>query len=450
MASKTLKQRLRRLVNMADDLDREGADLSIRGGVRFRGANVFILACAIVVASVGLNVNSIPVIIGAMLISPVMGPILGFGFGLAIQDNPLVKSSIKNFLVMVAISIGASTLYFLLSPLRLENPTELLARTNPTIYDVLIALFGGFAGMLEQSRRQKGTVLSGVAIATALMPPLCTVGYGLSLLNARYLFGALYLFLINSVFIALATFLTAKYLHYPVVAESDTRRRLSRRSVTLVLLIIIVPSIYSAVQIVRESNFSRHVQQLVAAHGTIGRSLVYDHKVHFSSRHATAELLLAGPAPTDRELENFYRAAEDFGIMRNQIIINDQNLVAGFAAIESDMVRDIYQASEQRAAALADSVTRLSDSLSAYRSQTAAADAVAREVMVQYPAVRRVVVADGRTLTAENPSKPASQSLVLVETAKALPPADLQRLEAWLRVRLNQPQVAVVQTVTPQ
>ena len=143
MSKINIRYRLLRLVNMSDDLDREGASSSIRSGIQFQGANVLILACAIIIASVGLNVNSIPVIIGAMLISPVMAPILGFGFGLGIRDNQLVKSSLKNFLIMVSISIGASFLYFLLSPLRLENPTELLARTNPTLYDVLIALFGG-------------------------------------------------------------------------------------------------------------------------------------------------------------------------------------------------------------------------------------------------------------------------------------------------------------------
>ena len=140
-------------VNLSEDVDHSGANLSIRKNIAFKGHNVFILACAIIIASVGLNVNSIPVIIGAMLISPVMGPILGFGFGLGIRDNRLVKFSLENYLVMVAISIAASTLFFILSPLNLGNPSELLARTNPSIYDVLIALFGGIAGMLETSRK---------------------------------------------------------------------------------------------------------------------------------------------------------------------------------------------------------------------------------------------------------------------------------------------------------
>lgn len=186
-------QYLKDRVNLSEDIDHGSASLSIRKNIAFKGHNVFILACAIIIASVGLNVNSIPVIIGAMLISPVMGPIQGFGFGLGIQDNRLVKESMENFLIMVSISIAASALYFILSPLNLENPSELLARTNPSIYDVLIALFGGMAGMLETSRKDRGTVISGVAIATALMPPLCTVGYGLSILNWHYVLGALYL-----------------------------------------------------------------------------------------------------------------------------------------------------------------------------------------------------------------------------------------------------------------
>lgn len=163
-----LVKQFKGLVNMSDQIDRGAASTAIRSSVPFRGPNVFILACAIIIASVGLNLNSIPVIIGAMLISPLMGPILGFGLGLGTNDTALIKLSLKNFGVMVLISILASTLYFIISPLQLTQQTELLARTNPTIYDVLIATFGGVAGMLENSRREKGTVLAGVAIATEI------------------------------------------------------------------------------------------------------------------------------------------------------------------------------------------------------------------------------------------------------------------------------------------
>ena len=431
---------------MSDDLDREGAADNIRSGIHFRGANVFILICAIVIASVGLNVNSIPVIIGAMLISPVMAPILGFGFGLGIHDNQLVRSSLKNFFIMVCISIGASFLYFLLSPLRLENPTELLARTNPTLYDVLIALFGGFAGILEQSRKKKGTVISGVAIATALMPPLCTVGYGLSLFNVHYIFGALYLFIINSIFIALATFLVTKYLKYPVVSEGDNRRRLTTRSVAILLLVVIIPSIFSAVHIVRESNFNRHVQQLVMDNRTIGRTFIYDYKPHYSTKHATVELFVAGPVPTEQEMESFYNKAEDYGIFRTQIVINDNNLVTSMSEAESDIVKDIFKSGEERQALLADSVRRLSDSLAAFRSHDDLNDAVAHEIMVQYPVVSRVLLGNARILSSGAEAQCVTQYTVLLEASTPLSQSEIEKLKAWLRVRLGREQVDIIQS----
>ncbi len=219
------RERFKEIVNISKDVDWAIASDSIRSSIHFKGPNVWILAAAIIVASIGLNVNSIPVIIGAMLISPLMGPIMGFGLGLGTNNTALLKDSLKNLGIMVLISIVASTLYFVVSPLKMDNPTELLARTNPTIYDVLIALFGGFAGILETSRKEKGTVMSGVAIATALMPPLCTIGYGIATLQVKYAVGALYLFFINGVFIALATFLMVKYLRFPLVKVSDKSKQ---------------------------------------------------------------------------------------------------------------------------------------------------------------------------------------------------------------------------------
>ena len=349
-------------VNMSEDIDHGNASLSIRKNIAFRGPNVFILACAIIIASVGLNVNSIPVIIGAMLISPVMGPILGFGFGLGIQDNRLVKDSLENFLVMVAISIAASALYFILSPLNLENPSELLARTNPSIYDVLIALFGGIAGMLETSRKEHGTVISGVAIATALMPPLCTVGYGISMLNWQYILGALYLFLINSIFIALATFLTAKYLRFPVVMETEVdgkRQRLSKRAIAFILLVMIVPSIFSAIRMVQENNFSIHAEKLVAKNKSIGKSFIYDYKTNASAKPATLDIYLAGETLTPEFKEVLYKDAEEYGITRSQIIFHEDATMTRDVLSESDLIQGIYEFYERQIKELTDSIVSL-------------------------------------------------------------------------------------------
>ena len=209
MTFKQFKHSVRRFLSgqlsLTDYIDIPAASENIRKNIPFRGPNIYILFVAVIIASIGLNVNSIPVIIGAMLVSPLMSPIFGFGLGLGTNDTKLLLFSLKNLGIMFAISLIASTLYFLVTPLETGNPTELLARTNPSIYDVMIAFFGGVAGILEMSRKEKGTVISGVAIATALMPPLCTVGYGIAKLNWHYAGGALYLFFINCVFIALAT-----------------------------------------------------------------------------------------------------------------------------------------------------------------------------------------------------------------------------------------------------
>ena len=216
-----LKSFLRGVIDVRTSTDTVKAAESIKNNIYFRGPNVWILVCAIVLASVGLNVNSTAVIIGAMLVSPLMGPIFGVGLGLGTEDTGLIKSAVKNLLIMVVISLTAATIYFLITPLKLANPTELMSRTNPTIYDVMIALFGGLAGIFEQSRKEKGTVISGVAIATALMPPLCTAGYGLASGHITYFFGALYLFSINCVFIILATYIMVKYLKFEEMQFSD-------------------------------------------------------------------------------------------------------------------------------------------------------------------------------------------------------------------------------------
>ncbi|MBQ4299504.1 MAG: DUF389 domain-containing protein, partial [Bacteroidales bacterium] len=184
------KRRFREISSLSGQLDTDDADARIRSAIWFRGPNVWILAFSIIIASVGLNVNSTAVIIGAMLISPLMGPIIGAGLALGINDTRLLWDAARNLLVMVLISLVASTLFFLISPLDLVNPTELEARTSPSIYDVLIALFGGFAGIFENARKERGTVLSGVAIATALMPPLCTAGYGIANWDGHFFLGA--------------------------------------------------------------------------------------------------------------------------------------------------------------------------------------------------------------------------------------------------------------------
>lgn len=251
------------LFNLRHDTDETGTSETIRKNVEFRSTNAWTLVFAIFVASIGLNVNSAAVIIGAMLISPLMGPIVGAGFALGINDNKLMRKAIRNLIIAVIISVLTSTMYFLLSPLS-EEKSELLARTWPTFYDVLIAFFGGATGIVASSRRERGNEVAGVAIATALMPPLCTAGFGLAHGNWKYFIGATYLFTINSVFICLSTFIFVRYLKFKKVdwIDKDKERKINKW-VTIVALVVIIPSLIMAWSLMKESSFSNRASSFV-------------------------------------------------------------------------------------------------------------------------------------------------------------------------------------------
>ena len=257
-------RKFKSLLIIHDDTDIEATIASIQRSVEFHGVNLWILFFAIIIASIGLNVNSTAVIIGAMLISPLMGPINGIGLAVGTFDMKLLQRSIRNLGIMVVISLLASTVYFVLSPLS-DAQSELLARTRPTIFDVLIATFGGLAGIVAASRKEQPfTVISGVAIATALMPPLCTAGFGLATLQFKYFFGAFYLFFINSFFIALATFLMVRYLKFPISKFVDPRReKIVKRSIMFFTILVMVPSLFTAISVVKESAFNSQAIKFV-------------------------------------------------------------------------------------------------------------------------------------------------------------------------------------------
>lgn len=237
--------------------DREKTLEIIKQNVNFNGANLWILACAIIVASVGLNVNSTAVIIGAMLISPLMGPIVGAGFALGIYDFGLLKKSLRNLAVSTIIGLVFSTLYFYVSPFK-DVQSEILARTSPNIYDILIAFFGGIVGVIAVTRVEKGNPIPGVAIATALMPPLCTAGFGIATGNWSFFLGAIYLYCINCVFIGIATFLIIKYLKYPPKEQVDSKQQKQVRNIiTALILVMLLPSAYLAYSLYKEQELKK-------------------------------------------------------------------------------------------------------------------------------------------------------------------------------------------------
>ena len=253
-----------KLINLRTELeDFDIIHSTIEKDLEFKGTNLWILVFAIIVASVGLNTNSTAVIIGAMLISPLMGPINGIGYSLATYNFELLQRALKNFSFAVAASLLASTLYFAVSPVSTVQ-SELLARTSPTIYDVLIALFGGFAGMVAISSTKKGNVIPGVAIATALMPPLCTAGYGLANGHFEYFFGALYLFAINTVFIGISAVVVSQFLKFPITTIVDINQRKNiNRWITVVITITLLPSIYFGYLLVIKERFTANAEKFI-------------------------------------------------------------------------------------------------------------------------------------------------------------------------------------------
>lgn len=336
------KEFLHRLFWKRNDFDTADAAERIKKGIWFRGPNVWILVCAIVIASVGLNVNSTAVIIGAMLISPVMGPILGIGLSVGTNDVQLLKLSFKNLATMVLISLLASCIYFLVSPLYLADPTELEARTSPTIYDVLIAFFGGTAGILENSRKERGTVLSGVAIATALMPPLCTAGFGLAHLDMHYFLGAMYLFLINTVFIATATYLGVKLLHFQDAGDILDHRimRMRKKLITSVFIIILVPSFITAYGLIRDNNFTSNVRAFIAENRVIGKTYIYDYTIFKDGGNKVA-VHLAGEPLKEEQMTALLESAARHHIKPERMVLQDSAVGIGGDEVQ-DIVRSIY------------------------------------------------------------------------------------------------------------
>lgn len=429
-------------VNLEGHIDTEAAERSIRNNIYFRGPNAWILAIAIIIASVGLNVNSIPVVIGAMLISPLMGPIFGLGLGLGISDVQLVKSSGKNLLVMVAISITASFLYFAITPLSLSNPTELLARTNPTIYDVLIALFGGFAGIFEQCRKEKGTVFAGVAIATALMPPLCTAGFGLAGGNFGYFFGAMYLFFINCLFIMLATYISVKYFEFRQTEFSDiSTGRKTKRIITMLIILFIVPSIWSAVILINQNRFEENAIAFIEHSKSYGKSIIYDYKIDHNDG-STIELSFVGEPLDDSTKNNIYNTASRYGINKEQLIINDHTTTDSVNEIE--LVKDIYDRMDQEIGSREVEIARLRAELKKYESTAIPYTQLSREIASNYPTVQEVHIARGEGVAIDSIESSKHSTIVVLYTSESIDIDAHNKLESWLKIRLEEESIILL------
>ena len=294
-----------------DKASEEEVRANIRKGVEFRGTNLWVLIFAIFIASIGLNVNSTAVIIGAMLISPLMGPIMGVGLALGVNNFDVMKRSLRSLGLAALVGLITSTLYFWISPLSTAQ-SELLARTTPTIYDVLIALFGGMAGIVAQSRKDRtSTVIPGVAIATALMPPLCTAGFGLARGDMAFFIGAFYLFFINAVFIAVGTFIIVRFLKYKKVEFVDPKKELrARRYMTVIVTITLVPSVILAYGIVQRTIFESNAKNYIDKVLNFDGSEIISAVPTYAGDSSTIEVMLVGKKVSEDVLDVARRQME--------------------------------------------------------------------------------------------------------------------------------------------
>ena len=301
--------------------DKEKVREDVVKNISFRGAQLWILACAILIASIGLNVNSTAVIIGGMLISPLMGPIVGSGFALATYDFDLLKRSTKNLLIATLVGFLVSTIYFYVSPFK-EVQSEILSRTSPNIYDVMIAFFGGIVGAVSITRVEKGNPIPGVAIATALMPPLCTAGFGLATFNMKFVVGALYLYSINCFFIGIATFLVIKYLKYqPIKTKNLAFDKKVRFIISFLMLLMIIPSFYLAYSLLEEKRYSQNVEKYLQNQFLDkGYTIIYK-KIDNSSDPKKIELALLSKKFDSTEIKELNSNLKDFGLQNTKLII---------------------------------------------------------------------------------------------------------------------------------
>ncbi|MEZ5172552.1 MAG: DUF389 domain-containing protein [Bacteroidia bacterium] len=397
-------------------------------GVSFKGTNLWILVFAIIVASVGLNTNSPAVIIGAMLISPLMGPINGMGYSLATYNFDLFRKAISNFGFAVGASLFASTLYFILSPVSTAY-SEILARTSPTIYDVMIAFFGGLAGIVAVSSKLKGNVIPGVAIATALMPPLCTAGYGLATAQYNYFFGAFYLFTINTVFIAISSLLASRVFRFPIAMEVDAERKSNiNRWITAVLLITILPSVYFGYLLVQNERFSENANRFINNNTVVGGSYLLRNEINPGSR--SIKLVYGGNALSDNDKAMIHNHLSDFNIENANLEIQQ-----GFASNEKEL-DETQQLRNQLNATLSslDAEKSKADSLKNLPLQ---GQQLYKEIKPIFPQIHSCTFANSRMYGEAHVDTFTRDLVILGVDKEALNDQEKSRIKEWIGARLN-------------
>lgn len=407
---------------------------NVTANISFRGSNLWILACAIIIASIGLNVNSTAVIIGAMLISPLMGPIVGAGFALGTYDFVLLRKAMKNLLISTAVSLFVSGFYFYLSPFK-DVQSEILARTSPNIYDVLIAFFGGLVGVIAITRVEKGNPIPGVAIATALMPPLCTAGYGLATFNFSYFAGAFYLYTINCFFICIATFFVVKYLKYPATDFKGKRfEKQIRLGITILVMIMIIPSFYLAYNLFNEKKFTSIVEDFINTEfGSRGFTIIYK-KLNYNTNPRTVDIAFLNKKLNKDEIAMYNRILDEKGI---------HNTVLTFRQGEEDIKAEILNEINKQNTAVSEKDVTINNLRQELEKYTVNEPGVVKELNVLFPELKDVSLGKIERYAGTDSTK--VEWLVLYHLEKEAKETDRTKIINWLNERLKVQNILLLQ-----
>jgi len=429
-----------------DEANRFDVIEDVRQNVAFRGTNLWILIFATIICSVGLNVNSTAVIIGAMLISPLMGPIVGLGVGSGTYDMKLIRRSGKNLLIAVVFSISASALYFFISPLN-QAQSELLARTSPNLWDVIIALFGGLAGIIAATRKEKSNVVPGVAIATALMPPLCTAGYGIATWNWHFVLGAMYLFFINTVFISFSAWLMVRFMRFPVFDFVDAKREANvRRLVTAIVLLTTIPSCFYAYSLVNAQIFETRAENFINQEFNIDNTHVIDQEIQPTGEFKRIDVWLLGDRLDEKVEERIHASLDQYKLEGAKLRIfqgTQQENNIDMNEVGKQVFEDLYTKSEQRVQEQNDRIAELESELAAISANRLPLKNIVQEAKAAYPGLTEFTMNKNLLYHTERLA-PDTALVTLVKFDRRIRDAEKSRFADWVKVRTMMDSVIVV------
>ncbi|MCH5237895.1 MAG: TIGR00341 family protein [Muribaculaceae bacterium] len=433
--------------NVAEDLEpQQDVEQSIRSGVDFKGSQLLVLIFAIFIASLGLNTNSVPVVIGAMLISPLMGPIIGMGLGIGIADYELLRRSLRNISMAVLGSLAASAIYFLISP-QYEGSSQLLARTSPSIYDVFVALFGGAAGFVSIACRNKGQVMPGVAIATSLMPPLCTAGYGIATWQSQFFLGALYLFFTNMLFILVATWIGVKVLKYKgVVYQNPIRSKRVQTLVTIIVFATIGVSCFLTYQMIRKNIFMAKAQAFIEQEMVFPNTQVLSHKEYVDGGKRYIDVTLIGTAlPKDSLQLAMLNKLDSVGLGGTILQIKQGFSVSNMATTSGSPEKnfaEFYNLAQQeliQRQSMIDSLNGIIKSHTWFNDQSLV---IAPEIKVLFPQIKDIALSK-MVATPVEKMTPDTISIIFIRTNSGFTEKDKKKLTDYLKVKYNDPTLGI-------